>query len=352
MTEVRLFASPAVSGGAFLTVGDGTLAAQRGNRRRPNTRRSHRSTTFRIRTRRCGTGDRCHPAGRGIGSAVPWMSRQHIWAGDRCGTNSCAGSKVIQSSSWIRAGRSSQASAPDRSWPHGRTSTARATLDRRRSRGQRRRFKKFRCRGQRPPVTKFSRRARCCWYWASRRGRQPATHFTSRTTFWWRPTAVSSSRVAQRAVPGKPIHRHRSAASLSSPRRQVHQELRRVGYGTANSRSAFAGMDPGRLFVADLGNRRIQISTRRKHSHCNSSAHQRAYIDRNDSCTRSTRSRRELQPGRGGLRVGNAKTARCVFRAGARFQVPRRMGGRIDGRRRAVDGQGNVYAGEVGRSKD
>ena len=141
-------------------------------------------------------------------------------------------------------------------------------------------------------------------------------------------------------------------------RRQVHQELRAR---TATAPAQFRGphslaMDSqGRLFVADRGNRRIQIFDQEgKHldTWYQFSRISGLYIDRNDTLYAiDSESDDNYNPGwRKGLRVGSARTGEVWYFVPEHVsKQPSGMGGYGSmGEGVAVDAAGNVYGGEVG----
>ncbi|MGH9217759.1 MAG: hypothetical protein ACRD1W_00555, partial [Vicinamibacterales bacterium] len=111
----------------------------------------------------------------------------------------------------------------------------------------------------------------------------------------------------------------------------------------------------GRLFVADRGNRRIQIFDQEgKHlaTWYQFSRISGLYIDRNDVLYAiDSESDENYNPGwRKGLRVGSAKTGEVwYFTPEHVSKQPSGMGGYGSmGEGVAVDAAGNVYGGEVG----
>jgi hypothetical protein len=129
------------------------------------------------------------------------------------------------------------------------------------------------------------------------------------------------------------------------------------GYGPSQFRGPHSlAMDSkGRLFVADRGNRRIQIFDQEgKHldTWYQFSRISGLYIDRNDVLYAiDSESDDNYNPGwRKGLRVGNARTGEVWYFVPEHVsKQPSGMGGYGSmGEGVAVDAQGNVYGGEVG----
>jgi hypothetical protein len=129
------------------------------------------------------------------------------------------------------------------------------------------------------------------------------------------------------------------------------------GYGPSQFRGAhsFAMDSQGRLFVADRGNRRIQIFDQEgKHldTWYQFSRISGLYIDRNDTLYAiDSESDDNYNPGwRKGLRVGSAKTGEVWYFVPEHVSKQASgMGGYGSmGEGVTADAAGNVYAGEVG----
>jgi streptogramin lyase len=129
------------------------------------------------------------------------------------------------------------------------------------------------------------------------------------------------------------------------------------GYGNSQFRGPHSlAMDSrGRLFVADRGNRRIQIfdqAGRHLDTWYQFSRISGLYIDRNDVLYAiDSESDDNYNPGwRKGLRVGSARTGEVWYFVPEHMSPrPSGMGGYGSmGEGVAVDAQGNVYGGEVG----
>jgi sugar lactone lactonase YvrE len=288
---------------------------------------------------------------------------KHIWAGDRCGTNSCAGSDVDPIVKLDPSGKVVQSfGAGQIIWPHGMDvdrqgnvwiADARvATADE---------LKKFpNAAGKGNTVTKFSPQGKVLLVLGKPgEAGNPPTAFTEPNDVLVAPNGsifVAESHSAQfEDKPGTPNSIGR--ISKFAPDGKFIKSWGAWGYGNSEFRGAHSlAMDSqGRLFVADRGNRRIQIFDQEgKHlaTWYQFSRISGIYIDRNDVLYAiDSESDENYNPGwRKGLRVGSAKTGEVwYFTPEHVSKQPSGMGGYGSmGEGVAVDAAGNVYGGEVG----
>ncbi len=187
----------------------------------------------------------------------------------------------------------------------------------------------------------------------------PPTHFTEPNDVLVAPNGsifVGESHNAQfEDKPGGPNAIGR--ISKFAPDGKFIKSWGAFGYGNSEFRGPHSlAMDSqGRLFVADRGNRRIQIFDQEgKHlaTWYQFSRISGLYIDRNDVLYAiDSESDENYNPGwRKGLRVGSAKTGEVwYFTPEHVSKQPSGMGGYGSmGEGVAVDAAGNVYGGEVG----
>src|SRR5688572_1044143 len=365
MTDVRLFVLAAVSGGALLTVGAGTLTAQRGQSGPPEhakvTPVNHLPNPYET-VRNWGS----LPSGRTWGSVSAVhvdVDGKHIWAGDRCGTNSCAGSKVDPIVKLDPSGKVvASFGAGQIIWPHGMDVDRQGNVwiaDARAASADE--LKKFPdAAGKGHTVTKFSPQGKVLLVLGKPgEAGNPPTHFTEPNDVLVAPDGsifVGESHNAQfQDKPDTPASIGR--ISKFAPDGKFIKSFGAWGYGNSEFRGPHSlAMDTqGRLFVADRGNRRIQIFDQEgKHllTWYQFSRISGLYIDRNDVLYAiDSESDENYNPGwRKGLRVGNAKTGDVWYFVPEHVsKAPSGMGGVGSmGEGVAVDGAGNVYAGEVG----
>ena len=289
---------------------------------------------------------------------------KHIWAGDRCGTNSCAGSTVDPIVKLDPTGKVvASFGAGQIIWPHGMDvdrqgnvwiADARAASKRRIEQVPERRRQgpyghQVQPAGEIAPDPGHAR---------SGRQLRP-THFTEPNDVLVAPNGsifVGESHNAQfEDKPGGPAAIGR--ISKFAPDGKFIKSWGAWGYGNSEFRGPHSlAMDSqGRLFVADRGNRRIQIFDQEgKHlaTWYQFSRISGLYIDRNDVLYAiDSESDENYNPGwRKGLRVGSAKTGEVwYFTPEHVSKQPSGMGGYGSmGEGVAVDGAGNVYGGEVG----
>jgi streptogramin lyase len=365
MTDVRLFVLAAVSGGALLTVGAGTLTAQRGQSGPPEhakvTPVNHLPNPYET-VRNWGS----LPSGRTWGSVSAVhvdVDGKHIWAGDRCGTNSCAGSKVDPIVKLDPSGKVvASFGAGQIIWPHGMDVDRQGNVwiaDARAASADE--LKKFPdAAGKGHTVTKFSPQGKVLLVLGKPgEAGNPPTHFTEPNDVLVAPDGsifVAESHNAQfQDKPDTPASIGRISKFAADGK--FIKSFGAWGYGNSEFRGPHSlAMDTqGRLFVADRGNRRIQIFDQEgKHllTWYQFSRISGLYIDRNDVLYAiDSESDENYNPGwRKGLRVGNAKTGDVWYFVPEHVsKAPSGMGGVGSmGEGVAVDGAGNVYAGEVG----
>jgi streptogramin lyase len=287
---------------------------------------------------------------------------KHIWAGDRCGTNSCAGSTVDPIVKLDPNGKTVQSfGAGLILWPHGMDVDRQGNVwvaDARAATPDE--LKKFpNAAGKGHTVTKFSPQGKVLMV-LGRPGEagDPPTHFTEPNDVLVAPDGsvfVAESHNAQFLdAPGPGAI---GRISKFAPDGKFIKSWGSFGFGASQFRGPHSlAMDTqGRLFVADRGNRRIQIFDREgKHLETwyQFSRISGLYIDAKDVLYAiDSESDDNYNPGwRKGLRVGSARTGEVWYftpeHASAR---PSGMGGYGSmGEGVTADGQGNVYAGEVG----
>jgi sugar lactone lactonase YvrE len=305
------------------------------------------------------------PAGRTWGSVSAIHvdpDGKHIWAGDRCGTNSCAGSTVDPIVKLDPAGKVVQSfGAGLIIWPHGMDVDRQGNVwvaDARSASAEE--LKKFpAAAGKGHTVTKFSPQGKVLLV-LGRPGEagSPPTHFTEPNDVLVAPDGsifVGESHNAQFQDKEGPESIGR--ISKFAPDGKFIKSWGSWGYGPGQFRGPHSlAMDTqGRLFVADRGNRRIQIFDQEgKHldTWYQFSRISGLYIDPKDVLYAiDSESDDNYNPGwRKGLRVGNARTGEVWY------FVPEHVSARASGMGGvgsmgegvAADAQGNVYAGEVG----
>ncbi|MGE0862435.1 MAG: peptidyl-alpha-hydroxyglycine alpha-amidating lyase family protein [Vicinamibacterales bacterium] len=288
---------------------------------------------------------------------------KHIWVGDRCGANSCAGSTVNPIVKVDPSGKVVQSfGAGIILWPHGMDVDKQGNVwvvDARSATAAE--LKQFPdAKGKGHTVTKFSPQGKVLLTLGTPgEAGNPPTHFTEPNDVLIAPDGsifVAEAHNAQyldQDAPANAVGR----ISKFSPDGKLIKTFGRYGYGPGEFRGAHSlAMDSkGRLFVADRGNRRIQIFDQEgKHldTWYQFSRISGLFIDRNDTLYAiDSESDDNYNPGwRKGLRVGSARTGEVWYFVPE--HVSRQasgMGGYGSmGEGVAVDAQGNVYAGEVG----
>jgi DNA-binding beta-propeller fold protein YncE len=285
-----------------------------------------------------------------------------IWAGDRCGTNSCAGSKVDPIVKLDPSGKVVRSfGAGQILWPHGIevdrqgnvwVVDARAATDAE--------LKKFPdAAGKGHTVIKFSPEGKLLLTLGTpgKAGNPPEAFTEPNDVAIARDGSifVAESHGAQFLDANPPDGVGR--ISKFSPDGKFIKSFGAYGYGLSEFRGphALAFDSKGRLFVADRGNRRIQIfdqdgkhlDTWYQFSRISGLA-----IASDDTLYAiDSESDDNYNPGwRKGLRVGSARTGEVWFFVPEHVSKQASgMGGYGSmGEGVTVDGQGNVYAGEVG----
>jgi hypothetical protein len=285
-----------------------------------------------------------------------------IWAGDRCGTNSCAGSKVDPIVKLDSSGKVVKSfGAGQIMWPHGIdvdrqgnvwVVDARAATDAE--------LKKFPdAAGKGHTAIKFSPDGKVLLTLGTpgKAGNPPEAFTEPNDVAIARDGSifVAESHGAQFLDANPPDGVGR--ISKFSPDGKFIKSFGAYGYGPSEFRGphALAFDSKGRLFVADRGNRRIQIfdqdgkhlDTWYQFSRISGLA-----IAADDTLYAiDSESDDNYNPGwRKGLRVGSARTGEAWFFVPEHVSKQASgMGGYGSmGEGVTVDGQGNVYAGEVG----
>jgi DNA-binding beta-propeller fold protein YncE len=288
---------------------------------------------------------------------------KHIWAGDRCGTNSCAGSKVDPIVKLDATGKVVQSfGAGVILWPHGMDVDKQGNVwvaDARSATPQE--IKQFPdAAGKGHTVIKFSPQGKVLLTLGTPgEAGDPPAKFTEPNDVLVAPDGsifVAEAHGAQFLdAAGGPGAIGR--ISKFAPDGKFIKTFGSYGYGPSQFRGPHSlAMDSkGRLFVADRGNRRIQIFDQDgKHldTWYQFSRISGLYIDRNDVLYAiDSESDDNYNPGwRKGLRVGSARTGEVWYFVPEHVSKnPSGMGGYGSmGEGVAVDARGNVYGGEVG----
>jgi DNA-binding beta-propeller fold protein YncE len=287
---------------------------------------------------------------------------KHIWVGDRCGANSCAGSNVNPIVKMDPSGKVVQSfGAGVILWPHGMDVDKQGNVwvvDARSATAAE--LKQFPdAKGKGHTVVKFSPQGKVLLTLGTPgETGNPPSHFTEPNDVLIAPDGsifVAEAHNAQYLDQDAPNAVGR--ISKFSADGKFIKSFGTYGYGPGQFRGAHSlAMDSkGRLFVADRGNRRIQILDQEgKHldTWYQFSRISGLFIDRNDTLYAiDSESDDNYNPGwRKGLRVGSARTGEVWYFVPE--HVSRQasgMGGYGSmGEGVAVDAQGNVYAGEVG----
>jgi sugar lactone lactonase YvrE len=305
------------------------------------------------------------PDGRSWGSVSAVhvdIDGRHIWAGDRCGTNSCAGSNVDPIVKLDPQGNVVQSfGAGQILWPHGMTVDREGNVWVVDARGPNAReleqFPGVERLGHQ--VIKFSPRGEVLLVLGTPgQAGHPPTHFTEPNDVLIAPDGsifVSEAHNAQFLDEASPTSVGR--ISKFAPDGTFIKSFGEWGFGTGEFRGPHAlAMDSqGRLFVADRGNRRIQILDQ-EGNHLDTwyqfSRISGLFIDANDTLYAiDSESDPNYNPGwRKGLRVGSARTGEVWYFIPEHVsERPSGMGGFGSmGEGVTVDAQGNIYAGEVG----
>jgi sugar lactone lactonase YvrE len=289
---------------------------------------------------------------------------RHIWAGDRCGTNSCAGSEVDPIVKLDPSGKTvASFGAGQIIWPHGMDVDRQGNVwiaDARAASADE--LKKFpNAAGKGHTVLKFSPQGKLLMTLGTPgQAGNPPTHFTEPNDVLVAPDGsifVAEAHNAQFLDAPSSDPGAIGRISKFSPDGKFVSSFGSFGYGPSQFRGPHSlAMDSkGRLFVADRGNRRIQIFDQAgKHldTWYQFSRISGLYIDRNDVLYAiDSESDDNYNPGwRKGLRVGSARTGEVWYFVPEHMSPrPSGMGGYGSmGEGVAVDAQGNVYGGEVG----
>lgn len=287
---------------------------------------------------------------------------KHIWAGDRCGANSCAGSTVDPIVKLDPNGKVVQSfGAGLILWPHGmdvdRQGNVWVVDARSATPAELAKFPDAKGKGH--TVMKFSPQGKLLMTLGTPgESGAPPTHFTEPNDVLIAPDGsifVAEAHNAQ-FLDENPPNGVGRIAKFSADGKFI-KSFGQYGYGAGEFRGPHSlAMDSrGRLFVADRGNRRIQIFDQEgKHldTWYQFSRISGLYIDRNDTLYAiDSESDDNYNPGwRKGLRVGSARTGEVwyfvpehVSRQASGMGGVGSMGEGV-----AVDAQGNVIAGEVG----
>ncbi|MEX2582821.1 MAG: peptidyl-alpha-hydroxyglycine alpha-amidating lyase family protein [Gemmatimonadota bacterium] len=305
------------------------------------------------------------PDGRSWGSVSGVhvdIDGRHIWAADRCGTNSCAGSTVDPIVKLDQRGNVVQSFGAGRIlWPHGLEVDQQGNVWVVDARGPNaRELEQF------PgsadighQVVKFSPQGEVLMVLGTPgEAGDPPTHFTEPNDVLVAPDGsifVAEAHNAQFLDADSPTAIGR--ISKFAPDGTFIRSFGNWGYGPGQFRGPHAlAMDTqGRLFVADRGNRRIQIFDQ-DGNHLDTwyqfSRISGLFIDHNDVLYAiDSESDDNYNPGwRKGLRVGNARTGQVWYFVPEHVsERPSGMGGYGSmGEGVTADAEGNVYAGEVG----
>jgi len=287
---------------------------------------------------------------------------RHIWAGDRCGSNSCATSNVDPMVKLDPYGNVVQSfGAGQIIWPHG------MDVDRQgniwvadaRSATAAELAQNPAAAGKGHTVLKFSPQGRLLMTLGTGgETGDPPTHFTEPNDVLVAPDGsifVAETHGAQ--FQDEPGPTSKSRITKWAPDGTYIMSFGEWGYADGQFRSPHSlAMDSqGRLFVADRGNRRIQIFDQMG-NHLDTwyqfSRISGLFIDSNDVLYAiDSESDDNYNPGwRKGLRVGSARTGDVWYYVPEHFSARASGMGGVGtmGEGVTVDSQGNVIAGEVG----
>ena len=287
---------------------------------------------------------------------------KHVWAADRCGANSCAGSNVDPIVKLDPAGKVVQSfGAGLILWPHGigvdRQGNIWVVDARSATPAELKQFPDAKGKGH--TVLKFSPQGKLLLTLGTPgEAGEPPSKFTEPNDVLIAPDGSVFIAEAHNAqfLDENPPNGVGRITKFDKDGKFI-KSFGAYGYGASEFRGPHSlAMDSkGRLFVADRGNRRIQIFDQEgKHldTWYQFSRISGLYIDRNDTLYAiDSESDDNYNPGwRKGLRVGSARTGEVWFFVPE--HVSRQasgMGGVGSmGEGVAVDAAGNVYAGEVG----
>lgn len=285
----------------------------------------------------------------------------HIWAGDRCGANSCAGSNVDPIVKLDPQGNVVQSfGAGLITWPHGMTVDQEGNIwvaDARAPNAQE--LERFPDAKGGHQVIKFSPQGEVLLVIGTPgEAGSPPTHLDEPNAILVAPDGhifIAESHSAQ--FMDEAGETGMSRISKFAPDGSFVKSWGSWGFDEGEMRSPHAlAMDSkGRLFVADRGNRRIQIFDQdgnHQDTWYQFSRISGMYIDKDDVLYAiDSESDENYNPGwRKGLRIGSARTGDVWFfipeHNSARATGMGGIGAMGEGV--AVDRDGNVYAGEVG----
>jgi sugar lactone lactonase YvrE len=287
---------------------------------------------------------------------------KHIWAGDRCGANACVGSTVDPIVKLDPNGKVvASLGAGQILWPHGMDVDKQGNVwvvDARSATPQElAKFPDWKAKGH--TVMKFSPQGKLLLTLGTPgEAGDPPAKFTEPNDVLVAPDGsifVAEAHNAQFLDQNPPNGIGR--ISKFAPDGKFIKSFGSYGYGASQFRGPHSlAMDSrGRLFVADRGNRRIQIfdqDGKLLDTWYQFSRISGLYIDRNDTLYAiDSESDDNYNPGwRKGLRVGSARTGEVWYFVPEHVSKnPSGMGGYGSmGEGVAVDAAGNVYGGEVG----
>lgn len=288
---------------------------------------------------------------------------EHIWAGDRCGANSCVGSNVDPIVRLNPEGETVQAfGAGELAWPHGMEvdQDGNVWIADARSANENELAEYPDAADLGHQVVKFSPEGEVLMVIGTPgEAGNPPTHLTEPNDVLVGPDGyiyISETHSGQFIdQPGTP--RSMSRISKWAPDGTFVKSWGEWGYDDGQMRSPHAlAMDSqGRIFAADRGNRRIQIFDQ-EGNHLDTwyqfSRISGLFIDDDDVLYAiDSESDPNYNPGwRKGLRIGSARTGEVwYFIPEHMSERPSGMGGYgTMGEGVTVDAEGNIYAGEVG----
>ena len=286
----------------------------------------------------------------------------HVWAGDRCGTNSCATSDVDPIVKLDPDGNVVQSFGGGvLIWPHGMDVDAEGNVwiaDARVANARELEANPSAA-GKGSAVIKFSPQGEVLMVLGTPgETGDPPTYFTDPNDVFVAPDGsifVGDTHGAQFQDATTP--NAKSRISKFAPDGTFIMSFGQFGYGDGEFRSPHSlAMDSqGRLFVADRGNRRIQIFDQ-EGNHLDTwyqfSRISGLFIDDNDVLYAiDSESDENYNPGwRKGLRVGSARTGEVWYFIPEHVSARNSGMGGIGSMGEGVtaDAEGNIYAGEVG----
>ncbi len=349
--------------GAVLMLLTGTAAAQRGGASGPPEHAAaepiNDGTNPYETTRDWGT----LPDGRSWGSVSAVdvdIDGVHIWAGDRCGSNSCAESDLDPIVKLDPDGNVVQAFGGGLiHWPHGMDVDSEGNVWIADAASVAEVGQNPTASGRGHTVIKFSPQGEVLLTLGTPgEAGDPPTHFTQPADVQIAPDGsifVAEAHGAQFLDEAGPTSIGR--ISKFAPDGTLIKSWGSWGYGDGQFRGphSFAMDSQGRLFIADRGNRRIQIFDQ-EGTHLDTwyqfSRNSGIFIDANDVLYAvDSESDDNYNPGwKKGLRVGSARTGEVMYFIPAHESArPSGMGGVGSiGEGVAADAAGNIIVGEVG----